>query len=314
MDQTAASWRHSKGKTLHCEGIDPGGVQEEVFHLVRAIHPSHDPTSIGQAFALFLQACHGDLPGYQPLSTPYHDEHHVLTVVLCCARLLHGLSLQGRSISALTLDAALIGAIFHDIGYLMTTEEGPGSGAQFTETHISRGIAFVRRHLAANLSPFLLDAVCQVIETTHHRPGAALPEYANDEVQLAAQATATADLIGQMSDREYIERLLFLYLEFKEAGIPLFSDVHELLEKSIAFYKTMQERLCEVLGNLAPALEEHFAHVEGVRCNHYLEAVERNLGYLVQVVACDREQRLSLLRRGGIASRVQARLAEGRAG
>ena len=29
-----------------------------------------------------------------------------------------------------------------------------------------------------------------------------------------------ADLVGQMSDRAYLEKLLFLYYEFKEAGFP----------------------------------------------------------------------------------------------
>lgn len=285
-------------------------VREEVLRLARRIHPERETESLERGFALFEKACRGTLVGYHALATPYHDERHVLEVTLCCARLLHGLMLSGRPITPFVCDAALIGALFHDIGYLMSVEEGEGSGAQFTTTHVPRGIAFVRQHLG-NLPEPLLEAVCQAIAATNHRPTAPPPTHADEAVRLAAQATGTADLIGQMADREYLERLLLLYLEFREAGIPLFADVHDLLEKSLAFYRTMSGRLSGALGNLAPALAEHFAAETGTRRNYYLEAIQRNLDHLARVLALDPELRFDLLRRGGIAARTLERLQMG---
>lgn len=63
----------------------------------------------------------------------------------------------------------------------------------------------------------------------------------NPQQKLAAYATATSDLIGQMANREYIERLLFLYFEFEEANLGGFADVHDLLEKRGSALPTDQE-------------------------------------------------------------------------
>jgi HD superfamily phosphodiesterase len=60
-------------------------------------------------------------------------------VVLCTARMLHGLHLAGQGIDGDHLDSALIGALMHDVGYLMSDEEASGTGAQFTASHVMRG-------------------------------------------------------------------------------------------------------------------------------------------------------------------------------
>ena len=39
------------------------------------------------------------------------------------------------------------------------------------------------------------------------------------ENEILGKMLGTADLLGQMSDRTYLEKLPFLYLEFKHAGI-----------------------------------------------------------------------------------------------
>ncbi|MCX8018196.1 MAG: hypothetical protein N2690_09900, partial [Rhodocyclaceae bacterium] len=201
---------------------DLAEVRAEVHRLVGLIAPGHDLGPIDAAFALMDAACEGRLDGFLPLATPYHDQAHLMEVVLCSARLLHGLFLAGRPIEALTIDACLIGALLHDSGYLIRRAEvaaWPGSGAQFTLTHVVRGVVFAETQLGQVLPPALMSALAKVILTTDHRPVAAPLHYDSSAERLAAQVTATADLIGQMSSREYLERLLLLYYEFKEAGI-----------------------------------------------------------------------------------------------
>jgi hypothetical protein len=282
-------------------------VRAEVQRLVRAFAPGHDMRLIDHAFDLLEAGCTGRLDGYAALQTPYHDRVHMLEVVLCSVRLLHALHLGGQRVDALTIDASIVGALLHDSGYLMNEAEArqaTGSGAQFTLTHVVRGVVFAETRLESLMSPELLSATGKVILTTDHRPGAVMPVYDTSAERLAAQVTATADLVGQMANREYLERLMLLYFEFREAGIDLFSDVHDLLEKTDGFYKLMAARLQNELGGLAPQLIRHFAQERGVHRNYYTESIDRNLGYLAALTREDRAHRFEYLKRGGIVDRA----------
>jgi hypothetical protein len=289
-----------------CRDFD--AVRAEVRRIVAAIDPGHDPGYVEAAFSLLENACRGTLAGYESLRTPYHDRMHMLEVVLCSARLLHGLHLGGQPIDGQVIDACLVGALLHDAGYLMQEEEAAGSGAQFTNIHVPRGVRFAERHLGALLPPELLTATGKVILATDHRPNAVMPAFDTPAQRLAAQVTATADLIGQMANREYLERLLLLYFEFREAGIAFFADIHDLLEKTQAFYQLMETRLHGELGGLAPHLVRHFDAVHGARRNYYLESIGRNLDYLALLVRAERARRLEMLKRGGIVDRSRALL------
>jgi hypothetical protein len=279
-------------------------VRAEVHRLMRQIAPAHGMQYIDRTFSLIEDACAGRLPDYLPLKTPYHDAVHVIEVVLCGSRLLHGLHLVGTPVDALTIDACIIGMLLHDSGYLMQESEAGGSGAQFTSMHVVRGVVFAESHLAGALPPDLLSSVGKVILSTDHRAIAKLPEYSSPAQSLAGRVAASADLIGQMASREYLERLLLLFSEFQEGGIKFFADVHDLLEKTGEFYSYMQGRLEHSLGNLAPYLALHFKQDQGVERNYYLESIERNLDYLARVVKEAPERRYTLLKRGGIVERA----------
>lgn len=289
---------------------DFGEIREQVLRLVRAIAPGHEMTYIDAAFDLIEASCHGRVAGYESLLTPYHDQGHMLEVVLCSARLLHGLHLGGQVLDTLTIDACIVGALLHDSGYLMNDAEAQGTGAQFTLTHVVRGVVFTETQLGHLLPPRLLAATGKVILTTDHRPVAIMPDYDTPAERLAASVTATADLVGQMANREYLERLLLLYFEFKEAGIGFFTDIHDLLEKTNGFYQLMSARLQNELGGLTPHLIRHFDQTRGARRNYYQESVKRNLDYLGTLVKHERARRFDLLRRGGIVEHAISRLED----
>lgn len=291
---------------------DFGEIREQVRRIVGEIAPGHDMQHIDRAFRLIESGCRGSLDGYERLLTPYHDQAHMLEVVLCSARLLHGLHLGGTPLDALTVDACLVGALLHDSGYLMNEAEAVGTGAQFTLNHVARGVVFAETELASLMPPELMAATGKVILATDHRPVAVMPDYETPGQRLAASVTATADLIGQMANREYLERLLLLYCEFKDGGIDFFADVHDLLEKTDGFYKLMMVRLQNELGGLAPHLIRHFEKTRGVRRNFYLESVNRNLDYLDALVREERARRLNRLRRGGIVEKALSMIEEKR--
>ncbi|OHC66248.1 MAG: hypothetical protein A2040_09125 [Rhodocyclales bacterium GWA2_65_19] len=284
---------------------DTGEVEAQVAGIVGAFAPGHDLTRIAAAFGLLDRAFDGGLPGYQKLKTLYHNRSHTNEVVLCTARMLHGLHLAGQGLDADHIDAALIGALMHDIGYLMRDEEASGTGAQFTDSHVLRGVEFARAHLV-DLPPAVLDSTVKVILLTDHRKHPGWVKFDTLQQQRAAYATATADLIGQMANREYLERVLLLYFEFEEAQLGGFADIHDLLEKTTAFYRMTKGRLDQDLHGLATHLMQHFSQQVGAERNFYQESIDRNLDYLERVVRMERRHRLESLKRGGVVEQVLA--------
>lgn len=282
---------------------DTGEVEAQVASIVGCFAPGHDMARIAAAFSLLDRAFAGALPGYRRLQTLYHNRTHTNEVVLCAARLLHGMHLAGQKLDGDHLDAALIGALMHDVGYLMNDEEAAGTGAQFTDTHVLRGVEFARRHLQ-DLPVKVVDVVAKVILLTDHRKHPDWVRLDDKQQQRAAYATATADLIGQMANREYLERVLFLYFEFEEAQLGGFADFHDLLEKTTAFYRTVKQRLDQDLDGLSSHFGRHFGQQAGTGRNFYQESIDRNLGYLESVVALERDHRLEHLRRGHVVERL----------
>lgn len=282
---------------------DTPEVEAQVGEIVGSFAPGHDLTRVGGAFELLDRAFDGNLDGYQNLKTLYHNRTHTNEVVLCTARMLHGMQLAGHGLDGDHIDAALIGALMHDVGYLMSDAEASGTGAQFTASHVMRGVEFARRHLL-DLPPALLEATTKVILLTDHRQHPGWVSFDNLQQQRAAYATATADLVGQMANREYLERVLLLYFEFEEAQIGGFADIHDLLEKTTAFYRMTRGRLDHDLNGMSVCLARHFARQQGVERNFYQESIDRNLDYLDRVVKTERGHRLARLKRGGVVEKV----------
>jgi hypothetical protein len=282
---------------------DTPEVQAQVAAIVGSFAPGHDLTRVGASFELLNRAFDGNLSGYQKLKTLYHNRTHTNEVVLCTARMLHGMHLAGQGLDGEHIDAALIGALMHDVGYLMNDEEASGTGAQFTASHVMRGVEFTRRHMGS-LPPGLLEATIKVIMLTDHRQHPGWVKFDKLQQQRAAYATATADLIGQMANREYLERVLLLYFEFEEAQMGGFADVHDLLEKTTAFYRMTKGRLDQDLHGMSVCLARHFGAQAGAERNFYQESIDRNLDYLDRVVKIEREHRLEQLRRGHVVEKV----------
>lgn len=285
---------------------DPGEVLAQVRETVQRFAPGHDLERVEALFALLNRAFAGGLEGYAPLKTPYHNSVHTHEVVLCSARMAHGLHLSGQPLDATHLDAVLLGALMHDFGYLMTTQEAlaEGTGAQYTATHVARGVEYVRTCLDDHLdiSLALREAIIKVVQVTDHRQHPDWVSFDHPQQKLAAYATATADLVGQMANRDYLERLLFLFLEFHEAKIPGFGDIHELMEKTADFYRVTRLRLDQHLGGLDVHLRPHFLIARGEDRNFYVDAIDQNIAYLGQLIRMPRAARLQQLRRGDIVA------------
>ena len=272
-----------------CALLDHGTprlVRAEAFRLFRAWHPSAAFLPVKRVFAAVTRLYSGRFPGFKACSTEYHDLYHSLEVFSSSARLLDGALLAGRRIGAEGAVDLLAAALLHDAGYIQEEGDGSGTGAKFTKTHVDRSAAFTRSHArelglddrrAARVSRIILGT-----DLARQWSGLA---FESEEEGFLASILAAADLLGQMADRAYLERLLFLYYEFREAGIEGYATAFDILKKTAGFYSAVKARLDGPLGGASAYARLHFARRYGEDRDLYREAIDRQMAYLHAIVA-----------------------------
>jgi hypothetical protein len=167
------------------------------------------------------------------------------------------------------------------VGYIQLASETRGTGAQFAQVHIARGIVFMRGYLNNRGFSNYDYRKCRaaILCTDLNRPIATIAFETQSNTRMG-KMLATADLIGQTADRCYLEKLRFLYQEFREAGIKLYRSELELLEDSLVFNEQMKGRLAKDLDGVDHYLTGHFQSRWGIGKNLYHESINNNLRYL----------------------------------
>jgi HD domain len=285
---------------------DPDVVWEKVTDIVRRINPAYDFSLVQSAFTDVLKLFRGEYPGYCAIKTLYHDLPHTLEVLLCSARLMHGVHVSGDHLKDEEITLIMLAIMMHDVGYAQREDEENGTGAQYTQTHVQRGIEFMRRYLTErNVAPAITTALtAMIMGTEHNRPFGRI-DFSNERSRLLARIVATADIAGQMADRIYLEKLLFLFLEFKEAHFGSYQSIYDLLRKTNRFYETTREKLDGALGGIYKKFEFHFKDTLGIHKNFYLDAIEKNMAYLSKVVEHSEEELFGMLKRNGVVDKLR---------
>jgi hypothetical protein len=221
------------------------------------------------------------------------------------ARLLVGYDRTHAADQRLGGDRALLGivvALFHDSGYIRRVDETNRNGAEFTLTHVSRSAQFLTHYMPTIGLANWVTVATQIV----HFSGYEVPfeQIRLDEPRdrRVGHLLGTADLLAQMSDRCYLEKCRDrLYPEFVLGGVAMsrsddgdlkvrYGSGLDILRQTPEFFEdTMRTRLDGEFGGAYRYAEALF----GGR-NPYMEAIERNLEYLEQVL---RTGRWSLLRR-----------------
>ena len=286
---------------------DPGTVWRKTTGILARTQPGYDTFLIKAVYDDVMSVFRGDYPGYSAIKTLYHDKSHTLDVFLCAVRLMHGVNISGTPLNDEEITLIMIAALMHDIGYSQLDGEEGGTGAQYTQTHVRRGISFMKRYVLERHLPVHFTTMLEpMMSGTDPALKFAQIEFPNERCRLLGQIVATADLTGQMADRTYLEKLLFLYLEFKEANFGNYQNMYDLLRQTNSFYSVTREKLDGALGGMYAKLKYFFQDVMGVENNYYLESIEKNIAYLDKVVALSEAEYLSMLKRGGIAEKSQA--------
>jgi hypothetical protein len=110
----------------------------------------------------------------------------------------------------------------------------------------------------------------------------------------------TADLLGQLADRTYLERLPFLYREFLEGKVPGFESELDLLRKTPAFWEFTQFRMITELGNVDRYMRDHFKVWWGIDRDLNRDSIEENIAYLKFILENHVSEYPNYLRRGGL--------------
>lgn len=282
----------------------PAEVRAEVLHLYRLCFPCAEALLFERCFADTIELFTGAYPGYQACKTEYHDLRHTLEVLLATARMIHSTILDGRTIDAHSAELALVAALMHDCGYIQRTGEN-GTGGQHTLTHVERSVDFFTDYgRAIGLDSDDIDRCCCMITVTSLAIQPDEIDYPDNDTELATKLVASADLLGQLADRIYLEKLLFLYREFREAGMSIFTSELDLLTKTCSFYTMVRKRLDEQLGGLDRSLLLHFRERWDIDRDLYNESITLNLQYLDRLVSEYREVYRKKLKRGGIVARI----------
>ena len=284
----------------------PDKVLKEALFILQLIDQDFNLGPITSAFHKTVGLYKGEWPAYQACNTEFHDLRHVTDTFLAMARLIHGAVVDGETFSQRQINLALIATLLHDAGYIQKKDEHKGTGAQYTAQHVQRSIAFLKHHgTEYGLSPEDSAEGRLMILCTDLAVNISTIEFPSHEVELLAKMLGTTDLLAQMADRTYLEKLLFLYYEFKEAGVGDYQNELDLLHKTLGFYDFIAHRLEITLGAAQRIMNSHFKIRWNIQANLYQEAIERQKKFLEKILGMpDHDPRLHL-KRHGIVDKVR---------
>jgi hypothetical protein len=270
------------------------------------ISPDFPVARVTSAFEVTVQIYGGTYPGYQACNTRYHNLRHTTDDFLAMSRLIHGATLDGEKFEKSLISVALVAALFHDVGYVQRDDDHEGTGAKYTVGHVERSMDFLEQYCRERgFSEGEIAGGRNMILCTDLGADVAGIPFASRDVEMLGKMLGTADILAQMADRTYLEKLLFLYHEFREGKVGDYADEEDLLRKSVAFFDFALNRLRQTLGGVDRFMTSHFASRWGLQANLYNEAIERHRKYLTEALEKPDFSPEVYLKRDGIVKQVR---------
>jgi len=285
---------------------NPDAVKEAVFKIFNYIKlPQEMVEQFSHVFDDIRDLYNGKYEGYRGCDTEYHDFRHTTDVLLATVRLVDAIILSGEKISTDGIFAVAVAAIMHDAGYIPEKDDPIDSGAVYTSNHVDRGIEFLKKYMDKNnYSKQIAEIAGQIILTTELKCDIKKIKFLSKETKRLAHILAAADLLGQMADRIYLEKLLFLYKEFTAGEVPGFASEEDLLLKTVQFYDIMKKRLKDDLDGVDQLMVHHFKERNGIDINLYHQGMENNIKYLHFILSHHSGSHRDFLRRDGLISKL----------
>jgi hypothetical protein len=275
---------------------DADQVRDAVIALFAARYPGADLAPLARAFNDVKALFQGNYPGYLSCDTLYHDARHTLDMTLAMARLVEGHDRALPGAERLGARRAVLGvvlALLHDSGYMRRVSESEvENGAVFTKVHVSRSADFLSRYLPTIGFGPEAETAARLVHFTGYEMDVDDIKVSEPKDRLLGYMVGTADLIGQMSDRMYLEKCReFLYQEFVLGSIAReklpdgreivrYSSPEDLIYKTPGFYEYVaRDRINRKLGAADRWAEAHF---DGP--NLYQVEIDSNMSYLREAI------------------------------
>ncbi len=192
-------------------------------------------------------------------NTLYHNVEHTIQVTLVGQTVLEGRALDGYEVTPRLWLNVILSLLCHDVGYVAGISGGQqhssrpidASDAVLMPVHIDRGKQFVLDTLA-NEPGVDVQFVQECIERTRFPvPDAAGYQRTDDYPGLVRGA----DLVGQLSDPRYLNKLPAMFYEFEESGyntVTGFQQPGDLMRNYADFYEaSVQPYVTETLRYLS---------------------------------------------------------------
>ncbi|MGQ0650783.1 MAG: hypothetical protein ACT4P4_00730 [Betaproteobacteria bacterium] len=298
MPQFVASYRLNENDvTNRIDVEDPLTVRDAVCHTLAARYPGADFAPLARAFEDVGLLFQGRFPGYEACDTLYHDMRHTLDMTLAMARLMDGHDRVCAAADQLGARRAMLGiliALLHDSGYLKRkSEAGVENGAIFTKVHVSRSADVIAAYLPQLGLGDDAQAASRIVHFTGYEMAIEDIPVRDEKDRMLGCMVGTADLIGQMSDRMYLEKVRrFLYNEFVWARIAReelpdgreivrYASAEDLIQKTPGFYEYVaRDRINKKLDSADRYAEAHFGGE-----NLYQQAIDANMNFLRDTIA-----------------------------
>lgn len=260
----------------------PEDIFKEIKFIISLMVKDFDYDFLELAFDNIQRIFSGRFPGYQASNTSYHNLDHTMAVTLALIRLIHGRFLNNGSFSAKIIECGVIAAFFHDSGLIQKKTDNEGTGAKYTKFHEERSILFVQEYLnSVNRSEQMSRWCSQMIQCTKLNTSPNSLVFDSDEVREMGYILGTADIIAQMADRVYLERLPLLFDELKEGGVPGYESTEDIYYQTVTFFRNViKNRLFQEFQGIVEDIRYHFRERWSIDQNLYVTAIENNINYI----------------------------------
>jgi hypothetical protein len=263
----------------------PQAVLREVLEILNLISLNPETEKVRRVFGLVEHLYQGKYPGYKACNTGYHDFRHAIDTLLAMSRLIHGTVVAGDSFSARHIYLGMVAAILHDVGYIQEISDRRGTGAKYTVGHEQRSMDFLSRHGAEyELSSEEIAQGRTLIFCTDLGVDISAVLFQSAQIEQLGRMLSAADLMAQLADRFYLEKLLFLYKEHTEAGLGDHQSELSFLHKAVEFYDIFEQRLKTTLSKANEYMQLHFASKWNIDKNLYRQMIEDQKKNLLKIL------------------------------
>jgi hypothetical protein len=265
---------------------DPAAVETEVQAAYLSMFPNGDRFFVARVFGWAQQCFTGGYRDYHPVDARYHDFEHTLQGTLCMTRLLRGRHFAGAQppLTQRMCELGLLAILLHDTGSLKKRDDTEGTGAKYTVVHVMRSAEFAAQLLRdKGFEETEIRAVQNMIHCTGVDAALSIIPFQSEIEKIVGFALGTADLLGQMAAKDYVDKLPILYSEFAEAArhvgdsrhfITTFVSATDLMHKTPGFWeKYVLPKLDRDFGGLHRFLNDPYPSGP----NDYLERIQANI-------------------------------------